>query len=119
MTLGNYLKNRRLDLGLKQEDVAIYLKVPKGTVSKWENGLVTEIGRTNIKLLSEILKIDPITIVEWDCYNEDSTPHSPTTYSGTDLLKKEISNLATTILNKTDDISKLELLKKVLISFDD
>ena len=118
MTLGNYLKNRRLDLGLKQEDVAIYLKVPKGTVSKWENGLVTEIGRTNIKLLSEILKIDPITIVEWDCYNEDSTPHSLAAYNGTDPLKKEISTIISDILNKTDDITKLELLKNVISSFE-
>ena len=66
MKLGEYLKFKRKKLNLTQEEVAKYLEVPKGTISKWECGLVTEISRTNIKLLSEVLNIDPARIVRWD-----------------------------------------------------
>lgn len=109
MTLGKYLKNRREELNLTQDFVANYVGVPKGTISKWENDRVSEITRSNIKKLSEVLKIDPVEIIYWD--DNRSNTEIP--------IKKEIDNLVTNILNKTDDISKLELLKKVLISFDD
>lgn len=32
------LKKVRLELGLSQEDIAVHLKTPVGTYSKWERG---------------------------------------------------------------------------------
>jgi transcriptional regulator with XRE-family HTH domain len=38
-TIGEHLKKRRLDLGLRQHDIAVLLGVCKGTLENWEQGL--------------------------------------------------------------------------------
>ena len=40
-TLGDHLRKRRLDLGLRQKDVAKRLKVNKDTIRNWELGRAT------------------------------------------------------------------------------
>jgi transcriptional regulator with XRE-family HTH domain len=56
MSIGNTLKNRRVALNIKQEDLAEQLGVTDQTVSKWERDL-TEPKASQICQLSEILKI--------------------------------------------------------------
>lgn len=110
------LKQLRDKKGLTQEELAIALDVTAGTIGNYEQGQrLPKDDKMWVKIANFFgVSVDYLMDVE-----NINSPVSPTTYSGTDLLKKEIDNLVTNILNKTDDISKLELLKKVLISFDD
>jgi transcriptional regulator with XRE-family HTH domain len=56
MSIGNTLKNRRVALNIKQEDLAEQLGVTDQTVSKWERDL-TEPKASQVCQLSQILKI--------------------------------------------------------------
>lgn len=60
------IKNRRLELGLTLEQVGDMCGVGKSTVRKWENGMINEIGRSKIVLLSKALQVSPLFILEED-----------------------------------------------------
>ncbi len=56
MSIGSVLKARRIELGIKQEDLADQMAVTVQTVSKWERD-VTEPKASQVSKLSEILNI--------------------------------------------------------------
>lgn len=106
MSIGKNIKRIRVANGMEQSQIAKIAGVTNKAVSAWENEL-------SVPRMGAIQKIaDYFGILKSDII-EDKSNH----YNGTDPLKKEISNLVTDILNKTDDINKLELLKNVLIGF--
>lgn len=61
--LENPLKQRRLEMGLTLEEVGKKVGVGKSTVRKWENGLIENMGRDKIVLLSKALNISPLEIL--------------------------------------------------------
>ena len=61
--IGRILREKRESLGLSQQQVADYAKVTKSAVSRWENGEVSNMGRSKIQSVSEILRISPVSIV--------------------------------------------------------
>ena len=63
MKLGEYLKKRRLELGLDQKDVASACDVSEATVSRWESGEIGNMRRDKIAALANVLKISPAVIV--------------------------------------------------------
>nr|WP_087016519.1 helix-turn-helix transcriptional regulator [Thaumasiovibrio subtropicus] len=56
MSIGEVLKDRRLALSIKQEDIAEQMNVTVQTVSKWERG-VTEPKARDVSKLAEILLV--------------------------------------------------------------
>ncbi|CAK2196016.1 HTH-type transcriptional regulator, cell division transcriptional repressor [Vibrio crassostreae] len=56
MSIGSVLKDRRIKLNIKQEDIAEQMKVTVQTVSKWERD-ITEPKANQVSKLSQILKI--------------------------------------------------------------
>lgn len=60
------IRNRRLELGLTLEQVGDMCGVGKSTVRKWENGMINDIGRSKIVLLSKALQVSPLFILEED-----------------------------------------------------
>lgn len=56
MSIGSVLKDRRIALNIKQEDVAEQIGLTVQTVSKWERDL-TEPKASQVEKLSQILKI--------------------------------------------------------------
>ena len=62
-SIGRMLRGKRESLGLSQQEVADYVNVSKSGVSRWESGQLANMGKDKIKLLSEILKIPPATII--------------------------------------------------------
>ncbi|PMM41248.1 helix-turn-helix domain-containing protein [Vibrio splendidus] len=56
MSIGSVLKERRIELGVKQEDLAEQMTVTVQTVSKWERN-VTEPKASQVLKLSEVLNI--------------------------------------------------------------
>lgn len=61
--IGFIIKQARLEKGLTQDELAKYVGVGKSAVAKWENGRVSEIGRTNLKKLSEALGLRPTQLL--------------------------------------------------------
>lgn len=64
MTIGEYIKARRKELGLSAEQVAEECGVNATTVYRWENGAIGDIPASKISLLAKILRISPLTILE-------------------------------------------------------
>lgn len=66
MDIGNIIKNRRLQLNLTLEQVGNIVGVGKSTVRKWENGMIENMGRDKIALLSKALDISPLVLLDLD-----------------------------------------------------
>ena len=62
----NELRQKREELNLTLQDVADYVGVSAGTVSRWETGNINNMKRDKIAKLSEILKLNPSVITGWE-----------------------------------------------------
>ena len=60
------LKEKRQQLGLTMLQVAQYVGVSEGTISRWEGGQIANMRRDKIARLSEILKLSPSVIAGID-----------------------------------------------------
>ena len=58
---GNYIREKRTELGLNQEQLAEKVGVTSKTISNWETGK-SEIKHANIEKLAEALKVSPMSI---------------------------------------------------------
>lgn len=63
MEIRDILKSRRQELGLTQDDIANETGVSKATVSRWENGFISNMRRDRIAKLAKILQINPAIII--------------------------------------------------------
>ena len=63
MDVGQLIKDRRLAKGMTQEELADLVGVKKSAVAKWENGRVSEIKRSNLKMLADALEVSPVQLL--------------------------------------------------------
>lgn len=63
MDIGEIIRATRLKKGMTQEELAEKVGVKKSAVAKWENGRVSEIKRSNLKMLSDALGLNPNTLL--------------------------------------------------------
>lgn len=61
MNIGLFLKNRREELELSQQEVANLIGVNKSIISRWENNKVKNIGIDNMQKLLKVLSIDTLS----------------------------------------------------------
>lgn len=73
MDIGELLKNKRLEKGLTQRDVADAVGVSEGTVSRWESGKIGNMRRDRIQALANTLSIDPVVIAKFEAKENTST----------------------------------------------
>lgn len=66
----NILKEKRLEKNMTLEQVGNLIGVGKSTVRKWENGMIENMGRDKIILLSRALNISPLDILEMNIDDE-------------------------------------------------
>lgn len=66
MTIGQRIKSKREELGIKQTDLAAILKISKQTLYKYENDIVTNIPSNIIEGIASILDCTPQYIMGWD-----------------------------------------------------
>lgn len=66
MTIGAYIKTRRMELSYTLEDVAKAVGVSRATVSRWESGDIHKMGADKIAALGAFLEIDPILLSQPD-----------------------------------------------------
>ena len=70
MKIKDILKNRRIELGLTLEDIALKVKVSPATISRWETGDIANMRRDRIVALAKALEISPAVIMGWELPNE-------------------------------------------------
>lgn len=61
--MGNYLADRRKQLGLTQKEVAELVEVSEATVSRWESGEIANMRRDRIAAYAKALKTNPVFIM--------------------------------------------------------
>lgn len=66
MGSGDIIKNRRIELGLTQEELGERIGVQKSAVAKYESGKVENLKRSIIEKLSEVLNLSPTQIMGFD-----------------------------------------------------
>lgn len=59
------IKNRRVELGLTQLDIAKAVGVSEATVSRWESGDIGDMKRSRIASLAKVLRMSPTVIMGW------------------------------------------------------
>lgn len=64
--MSNILRDRRKELNLTMLQVAQYVGVSEGTISRWESGLIANMRRDRIAKLAEILRLSPSLIAGVD-----------------------------------------------------
>lgn len=62
-SIGDFIKQRRLEMKLTQLDVAKRCGVSEGTVSRWESGFIDNMKRDKIAKLAKVLNISPLVLV--------------------------------------------------------
>lgn len=63
------IKQRRKELNLTMLQVAEYVGVSEGTISRWESGNIANMRRDRIAKLSQILQVRPAVLMG---YSDDS-----------------------------------------------
>lgn len=72
MCMADRIKNRRLEMGLTQEELATRLGLQKSAIAKYENGRVENIKRSIISKMAEILECKPSYLMGWEPYHGGS-----------------------------------------------
>ena len=66
MTIGEFIKNRRIELSLTMKQLAEKVNVSEATISRWESGNISNMKRDKIKLLADALLVSPAKIMGWE-----------------------------------------------------
>lgn len=66
MRVGEWIKQRRKELGLSADDVAAALGVDRSTIYRYESGDIKKISVESIHALAEILRTPVLDIVGWE-----------------------------------------------------
>lgn len=63
MDVGSFIHKKRIEKGLTLEELGDKVGVGKSTVRKWEVGMIKDIRRDKIALLSQALDVSPLAIL--------------------------------------------------------
>ena len=63
MDTKGFIKQRRLQMGLSQQEVARGVGVSEATVSRWESGDIANMGAGRVGLLAQVLGVTPADIL--------------------------------------------------------
>lgn len=66
MCMSKRIRERRVELGLTQEELAFKLDLQKSAIAKYESGRVENIKRPTIEKMSKILQCRPSYLMGWD-----------------------------------------------------
>lgn len=62
-SMNERISARRKELGLTLDEIAAFVGVNKGTVSRWESGGIDNMRRDKIAKLADVLKVSPLFIM--------------------------------------------------------
>lgn len=70
MTMGEQIKQLRLERNMTLEELGNKVGVGKSTVRKWENGMIANMRRDKIAKLASALGVSPAYLMGWEQLNE-------------------------------------------------
>lgn len=108
MDIANIIKNRRIDLGLTQVEVARAVGVSEATVSRWEAGEIENMRRDRIFNLARILQLKPSVLITGEYYDEHEDSEKAEKDALVDYILNGIKQLSPE--NKTRLLDYLKLL---------
>lgn len=65
MTIGERIKNRRKELGLSADDVALKIGKSRCTVFRYENNFIENVPTTILESLAKVLQTTPAYLIGW------------------------------------------------------
>ena len=68
MTMGEQIKQLRLERNMTLEELGNKVGVGKSTVRKWENGMIANMRRDKIAKLASALDVSPAYLMGWEQY---------------------------------------------------
>lgn len=98
MTIGDRIKNRRLELGISQTELADKIKSSKQSLYKYETNIITNIPSDKIEKIANVLETTPAYLMGWE-----------------ENLTKSNANLVVDMLtdcNLVEHVQKLQNLSK-------
>jgi len=66
MCMSNRIKERRIAMGLTQEELGEKLGLKKSAIAKYENGRVENIKRSVIRKMAEVLECSPVYLLGFE-----------------------------------------------------
>ena len=66
MDMGEIIKNRRLEMGYTQDELAKMLGLQKSAIAKYENGRVENIKRSVIQKMAAVLECSPAFLMGFE-----------------------------------------------------
>ena len=90
MSIGKTIKEKRIELGLTQKEVADYIGVTEATVSRWESANISNMRRDRIAKLATILKMSPADIMGINSTKLKEIPKVPPNATPIDDLVSEL-----------------------------
>ena len=66
MEMGQRIKERRMEMGLTQEELGEKLGLQKSAIAKYENGRVENIKRSTIEQMAKVLDCSPSYLMGFD-----------------------------------------------------
>ena len=112
MNVGYLIKKARTEKGMTQEELAEKVGVKKSAVAKWENGRVSEIKRTNLKNLADVLGLNPNQLL-----GDTESYEKPANDDGLTESQLALIDFAKTLSEEQAD-KVLQLMKSIL-AFDE
>lgn len=64
MTIGGIIRDRRLEMGYTQLDLAKIVGTTKATISRWESGDIHKMKSSMILAVSRALNLDPLVFLQ-------------------------------------------------------
>ena len=85
MTIGQRIKNRRIELNLSVDEVAEKLNKNRATIYRYEKDDIKELPITVLEPLAKVLETTPADLMGWDNNNQEIQPV---------LLGSELNNIS-------------------------
>lgn len=87
MTIGERIKNKRKELGMTQEQLALKAETTKQTIYKYENEIVTNIPLDRLELLAKGLGVSSAWLMGWKSKKEQPVHNGELSESDKKLLE--------------------------------
>lgn len=115
MGMAERIKEKRLELGLTQEELGDKLGLQKSAIAKYENGRVENIKRSVIAEMAKLFNCSPAYLMGWD--DNDKTDNDDETF----VAKTDAEKRLLVMCRKVEDSSpeeKEELVNLFESTFD-
>ena len=82
MTVGDRIRQARLEQDVTQQELADYIGVSKQAVYKYENNIVTNIPTDKVDAIARRLKVSPAYLMGWEEQTSPAASREPTVPPG-------------------------------------